>query len=431
MPAFQGRAWCLTKNFRWYGMLQVMRAERDADAKSMMPRPDLASFPLDDGLVVFSEASQSLIGLNKTAAFILSGLQDGMAPPELPAALVAQGYAPAGEAETWVKTTLAALSNQGLLMDGNSPAPHPATLAPVYDRAEQDRATMPPLAPFAAKAEGHYRLLGTHARIRYAHRAQKRMVDTVIGHLAADDAPSPTLVIDIAMETLPTGHLGSSIYRNGTPERRATQLSALAPLVKAVLWAEAVNAFDFILDIHAGVVGEGGRCVLLPAAAGSGKSSLTAALAHDGLGYYSDEVALVERSSFRVSPVPLAVCVKSTGWNVMTRYFPELPTLPIHRRNDGKRVRYVPPRAVEKEPALVSHIFFPLYSKDEPTQLTPVPRSDALARLMDQCLALRMRLDRDNVQKLVAWIAAIDCYALTFSSLDEAVALVRNTAFGK
>jgi hypothetical protein len=48
---------------------------------------------------------------------------------------------------------------------------------------------------------------------------------------------------------------------------------------------------------------------------------------------------------------------------------------------------------------------------------------------MDQCLALRMRLDPKSVQELIQWIAGIECYALTFSSLDEAVALVRDTAF--
>jgi len=400
--------------------------QRDADAKGTTLRSDLAAFPLDDGLVVFSEVSQSLIGLNRSAAFIFSKLRDG-APGDLAAALIAEGFATGSEAESWVKTTLTAFESQGLLMDS-----HFATAAAVevYDRAAQDRATMPPLAPFTPQAEGRYSLLGTHAVIRYGHLAQKRMVDTVIGHLASlDAARSPTLTIDVTAEMLETGHLGSGIYCNGNPERRATKLSALGPLIKAALWTSAVNAFDFILDIHAGVIGEGGRCVLLPAAAGSGKSSLTAALAHAGLGYYSDEVALVERSTFRVVPVPLAVCVKSTGWELMSRYFSELPTLPIHRRNDGKRVRYVPPRAVQKEPAQVSHIFFPLYCKDSPTRLVAVSRSDALARLMDQCLALRLRLDRDNVKKLVDWIAGIDCYALTFSSLDDAVACVRRIAF--
>jgi hypothetical protein len=132
-----------------------------------------------------------------------------------------------------------------------------------------------------------------------------------------------------------------------------------------------------------------------------------------------------------VLPVPLAVCVKSTAWDFMSRYYPELPQLPIHHRADGKLVRYVRPPAaqVQKDPGRVSHIFFPLYSKDAPTGLVALTRADALARLMDQCLALRLAMEPENVKQLVGWIAGIDCFALTFSSLDEAVALVHRTAF--
>ena len=200
----------------------------------------------------------------------------------------------------------------------------------------------------------------------------------------------------------------------------------MAPLVKGALWTGAVNAFDFLLDLHSGVVAKGDSCILLPAAAGSGKSSLTAALTNAGFAYLSDEVALVEPGTFRVPAVPLAVCVKDTAWDLMSRYYPELPTLAIHRRDDGKVVRYVPPSAaaVYRGTARVSHIFFPRYSKGEPTRLKPLARSEGLAMLMDQCLALRQRLDHGNVRELVRWIGAIDCYSLPFSSLDEAVALV-------
>ena len=58
-------------------------------------------------------------------------------------------------------------------------------------------------------------------------------------------------------------------------------------------------------------------------------------------------------------------------------------------------------------------------------------RSAAFTRLMDQCVALRHRLDHDIVKGIIQWIAGIDCYALTFSSLDEAVALVEQTLFQK
>jgi len=43
---------------------------------------------------------------------------------------------------------------------------------------------------------------------------------------------------------------------------------------------------------------------------------------------------------------------------------------------------------------------------------------------MDECLALRTRLNLADVQELIDTLSRIDCYALTFSSLDEAVELI-------
>ena len=72
----------------------------------------------------------------------------------------------------------------------------------------------------------------------------------------------------------------------------------------------------------------------------------------------------------------------------------------------------------------VSHIIFPRYEEAAPDRLERVKRSEALGRLMNECLALRQRLDQKNVRQLVGWIAGIDCYELTFSSLETAVQLV-------
>jgi len=197
-------------------------------------------------------------------------------------------------------------------------------------------------------------------------------------------------------------------------------------VVKSTFWSSAINAYDFLFYIHAGAVGTGDGCVLLPAAPGSGKSSLTAALTHRGFGYYSDEVALIKPVTFQVPPMPLAFCVKSTGWELVGHYYPELGLSPVHNRDDGKRVRYLapPPGAIQQKSGMVSHIIFPRYEKGGPTELKPLARSEALGRLMSECLALRQRLDQNNVRELLRWIGGIDCYALAFSSLDKAAELV-------
>ena len=170
-------------------------------------------------------------------------------------------------------------------------------------------------------------------------------------------------------------------------------------------------------------------CVLLPAAAGSGKSSLTAALTHSGFEYFSDEVALIEPDTFHVPRVPLALCVKSTGWDVIAEYYPRILHLPTHIRADGKLVRYLRAIAVNaaSQPgsAPVSHVIFPRYDKDKATEIRSITRAEALQRLTGECVAVRRRLKRDDAEGLAHWMAGIDCYALSFSSLAAAVDLVR------
>ena len=405
------------------------RKARAAAAEAMTFRPDLVFFPLDDELIVFSETAQSLVSLNSAAAFLVRKLQDGTPVSDLAGALTSALAVAPQTAAGWVASTLDALGSHGLLADG--PVPELLSSEPLADGAARRRrqAAMPPYEPFEPQAEGRYRLLGTYALVRYGHTAQMRMVDAVIGHLKSEETTEPNLVIDISAAAWGDQQLSSNIYREGEPEDHAEKLSKLGPLVKSALWVTAVNTYDFLLNLHAGVVAKGSSCILLPATSGSGKSSLTAALTHSGFRYLSDEVALIERGTFRAPPVPLAIGVKITGWDLMSRYFPEIASLPVHRRNDGKVIRYLPPRpaTIQSEPGLISHIFFPRYARDEATRLEPLSRSVAFTRLMDQCVALRHRLDRDNVRDMISWIAKIDCYSLTFSSLDEAVGLVEET----
>jgi hypothetical protein len=392
----------------------------------MRLRADLALLPLDGDAVVFSEQAQHLLHLNPPAALLFRELRKGTPASEFTHVLAAEGLVPSGEAEQWVTATLDAFRSCGMFKDGPVA---PVALTPSPDDAAEaahQAASCAPYASFEPVAEEAYRLLETCALIRFGHVAQVRLVRSIIGHLATEDHVRPTVIIDINAKMRDDGHLRSDIYRNGIPVGWAPRLSEMAPIVKAALWQSAINAHDFLFYIHAGVVGTGAGCVLLPAAAGSGKSSLTAALVYQGFRYFSDEVALIEPATFHVSPMPLAMCIKSTGWDLMARYYPEILSLPVHVRIDEKVLRYIPPPvdSLEQVPMPVSHIIFPRYGEAAPNRLERVNRSEALGRLMNECLALRQRLDQTNVRQLVRWIAGVECYELTFSSLETAAQLV-------
>jgi hypothetical protein len=393
-------------------------------------RSDLVLLPLDDDVVAFSEAAQALIGLNAGAAVIVDALQAGSTASEIVSSLASRGAAGPKQAQEWLDAVLDVLGSSGFL------AGHPLPHRPSGGLTDGDEfyppQDMPPYKPFKAALEQRYRLLDTCVLIRFWEGAQARMVNTIIGHLATDDDLAPTLVMDLWAARFDQNQLRTYVYCDGKPAGYAGRLSALGPIVKGILWRSAINAHTFLFYIHAGVIRGGAGCVLFPAAPGSGKSSLTAAMTASGFPYLSDEVALVETPEFDVRPVPLAFCAKRSGWNVMARYYPQILQAPTHRRADDKDVRYVAPPAniVQQTPARVSHIIFPQYNAQSETHIVPVPRADALRRLMDECLALRTRLSLQDVEKLIETLSRIDCYALTFSLLDEAVDLVSDAVGG-
>jgi hypothetical protein len=383
---------------------------------------DLTLLPLDGDIVAFSEEAQLLIGLNPSAALVVRELQNGRGAPEIARVLASQGHAPEAGASQWVESTLDALASYGALANGMAPSPQPA-IVPDPDPAKDVR----PYGPFKAVTEQRYRLLDTYALIRFGAWSQARLVNSVLGHLGTDETCSPSTVIELRVERrLDHDAVRSDIYRDGVPYDCAHRLSWLAPIVKGALWQSAINAHEYLFFIHAGVVGTRRGCVLLPAASGSGKSSLTMALLHRGFRYFSDEVALVEPGSFQVPPAPLSISVKDTGWDLMSRYCPGIGSLPIHVRCDGKVLRYIPPPAdsVGGAPASVNYIIFPRYEKAPPTCLRRVNRAAALGRLMGECLAQRHRLDPDNVRGLIRWLSGIECYELTFNCLEKAADLV-------
>jgi hypothetical protein len=215
---------------------------------------------------------------------------------------------------------------------------------------------------------------------------------------------------------------------NGRCQQRCAELNELAPLVKRTLLVDAIDGCPSLLCIHAGVVGSPQGCLLLPAAAGSGKSSLTAALIRAGFVYLSDEAALLDEKTLRVRPVPISLCVKEGGWDLLAPRYPELRDLAVHHRWDDKNVRYLnPPReSLDPEPErshAVRWIVFPRYTPGAETALRPLPRVEALHRLLMQC-ATPSPLDQTKVASLVRWIDDLPCFEMPMSSLDEAVVLL-------
>jgi hypothetical protein len=189
----------------------------------------------------------------------------------------------------------------------------------------------------------------------------------------------------------------------------------LVPKLKAELMARAIGRKDHVLHLHSAAVLHEGRLLLLPGSSGSGKTVLTAQLLSLGAVYFSDEAVLLRRDG-TVPPIPTALSVKSDGLEALKEQFPGLPALPEHDREDGVTVRYLPPPpaslpspAQSERPAL---ILFPRYERGAAPGLRRISAPDALARLLDECLAIPRRLDFEGVATMVETVERASCWEL-------------------
>lgn len=389
------------------------------------PAAGVRLFIIDDQSVVYSHAAQKLYAFNTAATFIWCAFEIDRDPDAVVRELTEKTGIAATEARRRVDETLESWRALGLI-GGDGVAKRPVRRIPKSAKRAL-AASLPAYAKRHFVAEERYALLGAVVRVRYTTRAQRSFVHPILGHLGgASGRPTSTVEVIVDGER-------HHICQDGFVERADLALDEIGPVVKWLVWEAAIGSHRYFLNIHAGVVGDGKRVILLPAAPGSGKSSLTAALSRSGLDYFSDEIALLEEPDLSVRPIPLAICVKSTGWNLMTQFLPRIPKLKAHRRGDGKIVRYVPPPPLRlgsrrDRPYPVRTIVFPKYVAGAETRLTPLARVDAFNRLMEECLVVPVPLTLRRIQLLVRWFQQIRCYELTMSSLDEAVALVRHAA---
>jgi hypothetical protein len=354
--------------------------------------------PLGREGVLYAHARQEIHGLNAPAAFVWRALERGLPPGAAAAEYAARfggsrrdaAHAVAGLRREW-------LARGWILRAPALPARRPAALR-------------------------RYRLLGTTFGVRFGTRAQLERVHAALAHLEVEGPAPCEVALDLVAQ--PAGH---RVLADGHPIESCAALEELTPLVKASLWRLAANRRRYAMQIHAAALLRGGRCALLPGAPGSGKSTLAAALLAAGFRYLSDEAALLEEPRLEVRAVPLALTLKPGSLALLEPRFPGVTALAPHRREDGKIVRYLaPPAASLADPDRthpVSTLLFPRVA--ERAALRPIPRPEALRRLLAQCLVLPERLDPERVRNLVAWLRGLRCYELATGPLPQAVAAVR------
>jgi len=189
-------------------------------------------------------------------------------------------------------------------------------------------------------------------------------------------------------------------------------------------WCVSSNAHYYLM-IHAAVIERNGHAAILPAPPGSGKSTLCAALIHNGWRLLSDELTLIRRSDSRLVPLPRPVSLKNASIPLMKAYAPDAVFSPSVSDTVKGTVAHMraPAQSVARadETALPGWIVFPRYEAGAPLTLTPVPRTRAFMRVADNAFNYA-QLGAEGFNALSGVVMQSGCHDLHYSRLDDAVA---------
>jgi HprK-related kinase A len=191
-------------------------------------------------------------------------------------------------------------------------------------------------------------------------------------------------------------------------------------------WCVGNKAHQYVA-VHAATVERGGRALLLPAAPGSGKSTLCAALVSAGWRLLSDEFALLDPASGRVRPIPRPVSLKDASIEIIRQRSPGAVFGPEALDIEGCRFVHMRPPADSvrraTETARPGWVIVPRFAAGRSTTCEPLPKPRALMHITGQSFNYNY-LGAKGYTCLAALVREAACYRLEYSDLDEVLALI-------
>jgi hypothetical protein len=197
---------------------------------------------------------------------------------------------------------------------------------------------------------------------------------------------------------------------------------ALPLLEWGLNWCIGLHAHEFLI-IHAATIEKNGMAAILPGPPGSGKSTLTAFLVHNGWRLLSDELALLSLRDGRVTALSRPISLKNESIDIIHRVVPDAP---LSRRSDDTAKGTVallraPSDSVARsaETAQPAWVIFPAFKQGAEASLLPRSKADTLIELGRNAFnySIHGKLGFDVLSRLVD---DCSCFEFSYSDLAEA-----------
>jgi hypothetical protein len=212
-------------------------------------------------------------------------------------------------------------------------------------------------------------------------------------------------------------------FRLGSQHFRFTPLAQqLSVLEWGMNWC--ISSYqNRYLCLHAAVLEHDGRCLILPAPPGSGKSTLCAILMLEGWRLLSDEHCLIDPHSGLIVPCVRPVSLKNRSLTVIQQRYPAVQLQGIQHNTFKGTMGYLPPTALSwagrtdaVSPAMV---IFPKYQPDgSGVQLEAMAQSTLMLELAVNSFNYST-LGQNGFETLSLLAAQCPGYRLTYTDTEQ------------
>ena len=375
----------------------------------------------DDSVAVFNESIQRMISLNRTAAYLWfrhAEVDHGVLAEDLAARtgmLLADAKRTVDEhIATWKAAGFIASDDPSHLAAVADLAARPSYVQDALEQTYSVDETNPALR-IDAGACLFGRLTGLNFCIHYEPELRP-LLEPALQHLLGPTS-SPDLTIEIRRNKDGWTVLNSLRVASG-----ALKTNEVVPVVIYALLDGLLRRSGNSIAFHASAVRRNGRCVLLAAPAGSGKSTLSAALVCRGYEFIADDVVFFDGVTLGLRGVPLPLSLKEGSWSPLINAYPELEAAAVHLRPDRRPVKFLIPRRIA--PASESHavtaVVFPRFVSGTDVELRSIDQSLALNRLVSEASTPSLCLSGDRFADLASLVRPTSCWELRFSDLAAA-----------
>lgn len=255
--------------------------------------------------------------------------------------------------------------------------------------------------------------IGIHCEGAGAHD----LLMTAYGRMATP--PRSPLDISYAVGRA-SAEAGFFVTRAGQERLVAQDVAEFLFLFEKDLTVELQRRRPDLFYIHAAAVELDGKAAIIAAPSGTGKSTTTWGLLHEGFRYLSDELAPVDLKEMVVYPYPHALCLKDEP--------PPPYILPEETLRTTETlhvsVEFLPAEAVMEPRPLGAIFFLNRDAGEERDRVRPVSTGEAAVRLLANALN-PLAHHGEGLDAAIHIVQQVPCFELHVADLTKASSVVR------